>query len=251
MNCRSWRDDVELGFVDRMDRQQRQQFLTHLESCRPCRDAAAKVDPTLVFSLLPAAEVEDAEVDEVRRTIQALRRVRALEATWNRRVRQGLAASAFAALLLAAVVLVPHRPQPESSVEVPFAGAVGVGSGLVDLPPTPIGESSVRIRVELGRAPAAQQLSQTEFVAHTGERVERDLGYGYRMRFEVAGEVLGRAPVLKNFEVLGSDSRGDWTIFSADLRPSANQPLILGLTPAEGDEDLLWLQLTCSLLSEI
>jgi len=253
--CARWQDLLRPGRVDELDQDRRQQFLSHLQGCSSCRRAAAEADPTVVFSLLPAEKVEEREVEEIRRTVQAMRRVRALEVSWSQRARRGLVVGGFAALVLMAVMLTPQRPEQMSPPEVPFAGAVGVGSGLVSVPQALSGITAVDLRVELARSarmadlsssPAMHRLSHLEVTANAGELVDRDLGHGYRLRFSLPGEVPVGGPVLKSFQLLRSGTQGEISLFNADLQSLPNSPLILGLTPVDEDEGQLWLHLSYS-----
>lgn len=252
MSCARWRDLLLDESVDELAEAQRDEFLLHLQVCSSCRRAAAEADPTVVFSLLPEERIEEGEVEEIRRTVQAMRRVRALEASWSRR---GLAAGAFAAMVMLAIVLIPERPLRQSPEEVPFAGAVGVGSGLVSVPRVSSGGSVVELQVELARSarvsdlstsPTLHRVSRLEVIASTGELVDRNLGNGYRIRFSLAREMPPSGPILKGFQLLQPDGQGEVALFSADLKPVPDSPLILSVTPAAEEEEQLWLLLTYS-----
>lgn len=252
MSCCLWRDLQLVASVDELAEAQREEFLLHLQGCSSCRRAATEADPTVIFSLLPAERIDEREVEEIRRTVQAMRRVRALEASWSRR---GLAAGAFAAMVLLAIVLIPERPLQQSHEEVPFAGAVGVGSGLVNVPRLPSDGSVVELQVELARSARVpdlsdsstlQRISRLEVIASPGEWVDRDLGQGYRIRFSLAREARLGSPILQDFQLLHPDLQGEVSLFNADLKPVPDAPLILSLTPVAEEEEQLWLLVTYS-----
>ena len=122
--CARWLDLLTPGLSDELDQDQRREFLAHLQGCSVCRRAAVEADPTLVFSLLPAEDVESAEIEDIQHTVQAVRRLRSLEASWTKRSRRGLVLGALAAIILLAFVLIPRRPEATDTAGVPFAGAV-------------------------------------------------------------------------------------------------------------------------------
>ena len=255
MSCAHWRDLLSVESIDQMAAARRAEFLIHLQGCTSCRRAAAEADPTVVFSLLPEEKIEEGEIEEIRRTVQTMRRVRALEASWSQRARQGVAVGAFAALILLAVLLLPEQPDSRRPQEVPFAGAVGVGSGLVSVPLESSDTTAVELQVELARSarmadlsspPALQGISHLAVTANAGEFVDRDLGNGYRIRFKLAGEASIDGPVLEEFQLLRPGRVGEEPLFSADLKPLANSPLILSVASADQDEAQLWLLLTYS-----
>lgn len=255
MSCAQWRDLLSVEKIDRLSADRRERFLIHLQECTSCRRAAATADPTVVFSLLPEEPVEKQEIEEIRRTVQTMRRVRALEASWSRRARQGLAVGAFAAAALLVVFLLPDRPDTSSPNEVPFAGAVGLGSGLVNVPQQPNDTASVELQVALARSarvvnlassPALETLSHLSVTASAEEQVERNLGSGYRIRFRLPRETGGDRLVLQNFQLLQSARQGEESLFTADLEPLRDSPLILGVPTPDQDGEQLWLLLTYS-----
>lgn len=250
MSCARWRDLLLAESVDELAEVQRQEYLAHLQGCPSCRRAAAEADPTVVFSLLPEEKTDEGEIEEIRRTVQAMRRVRAMEASWPRR---GLLVGAFAAMVLMAIVLIPERSERQNPAEIPFAGAVGVGSGLVSVPRAPTEGPEVALQVELARStrvpdlstsPILHRVTHLEIAASAGEKVDRDLGNGYRIRFNLLRDMPLGSPVLKSFQLLHPGRQGEVPLFSADLQPLPNSPLILGVTPADEDEQQLWLLLT-------
>lgn len=255
MSCDRWRELLPFESVDDMGQARRRDFLSHLRACSSCRRMATETDPTLAFSLLQPERVEEGEVEEIRHTVQAMRRVRALEASWSQRARQGLAAGAFAALVLIGVLLVPQRPEPQSPAGVPFAGAVGVGAGLVEVPRAPTHDTPVVLQAELARSarlahltdsPTLHRIARAEMTVQPGDQVDRDLGHGYRVRFFLASAVPTAGAILEDFQLLQPAARGEVPLLEADLQPLPNSPLVVGVTPAGESVDQLWLLLTYS-----
>lgn len=254
MSCATWRDLLMLSGVDELDPDKRLEFLSHLQGCTACRRAAAEADPTIVFSLLPQEAPENDEVEEIRRTVQTMRRVRAMESSWSPRVRQGLAMGAFAALVLAAVVGMPRQQEQTTFSGVPFAGALGVGSGLVAVPQATAGTWGVELELELARSsqiaslsnpPELHAVSHLNLSARAGEQVDRALGSGYRVRFNLPEEEsMVDSPVLRGFQVLRTGEDREVPLLEADLHPQPNSPLVLGLSAADKAEEQLWLLVT-------
>lgn len=251
--CARWLDLLTPGRSDELDQDQRREFLAHLQGCAACRRTAVEADPTLVFSLLPPADVESAEIEDIQHTVQTLRRLRSLEASWSKRSRRGLVLGALAAMILMAFVLIPRRPEATDSAGVPFAGAVGVGSGLVSVPRAVAGYQRVDLQVELARSakitdlsvgPTLDRISQIGVTANVGERVDQDLGHGYRIRFHLPDDWSGSEPPLRSFQVVQTGQEGEVPLFQGDLQPLPGHPLILGLTPTDNRREQLWLRLT-------
>ncbi len=250
MSCHRWQELLSVESVDEMDGARKRDFLAHLQVCPSCRQMAAESDPTLVFSLLPAERVEEREVEEIRRSVQTLRRVRALEASWSRRNRWSLAAVSFAALLVVAVLLIPQSSSGPQ--EVPFAGAVGVGSGLVRIPQTSV-SSPVEWHVELARSPRLVELAGTShferigrirLTTQPGESAVGDLGQEYRIQLRSLG-----GPSISNAEgfdlrLSRTNEQGEVLLFRADLQPRPNVPLLLGVPASGRSAEQLWLRVT-------
>ena len=238
-----------------MGQEERQRFLAHLHDCRECRHDATRRDPTIVFSLLPAEEMSDEEIDEVRQAVQVMRRMTTLESLTRGRAPRELVAGALAAMLLVAVMVIPQRQLPDESEEVPFAGAVGVGSGLVQMPGAPASTATGILQIELRRKaeiePApnmslSDRVWEVEIPVEGDGRVVRDLEGGYRLHFDLGSGVASDILELRDFEVLRTGEQGEVLLFAADLQPELNRPVIVGL-PSEGrGSDLLWLELTWS-----
>ena len=132
MNCEVWRQAVPVGrFVDYLPGDARRLVLEHIRDCAECRQLAIAEDSSLVFESLPHIEVTQDEIDRIRTSVRTLRRVKDLErsTSWGR-LTGGVAA--IAALFLVALLLDPRRPD-ELAEETPFAGALGVGAGQLEL----------------------------------------------------------------------------------------------------------------------
>jgi hypothetical protein len=250
MTCEPWRDLLVHEGLDEMSEARREEYLLHLESCPPCRRAAVLIDPTVAFSLLPTESVREAEVEEIRRTVRALRRSRTLGAP---RPSGWLTASALAAMIAVVILLVPERSISLSPEEIPFAGAVGVGSGLVEIPRTAAASPAVRLQivlarsakmVDLSRSPSLVPIGQTGLVALPGDLVEADLDGGFRIRFDLPEEPVSGGPLLRNFELLQGRDHREVSLLRADLRPRPGSPLILGINPLQPGSEQLWLHLT-------
>ena len=228
MSCSPWRSLLSERSIDELAPSRRQEFLQHLQGCPTCRRAAAEADPTVVFSLLPSETVEAVEVEEIRKTVGAVRRVREIEASWGRRARRGMAVGAMAALVVLAVVLIPRDREQEGETDVPFAGAVGVGSGLVTVPDSSARSLPVDLHVELARSeklvdlahgPTMHRISETDWTAKAGERVDRDLGAGYRLRFHLPEAMRVDGLVLEDLQLMRRVSSNWVPVLEADLQP--------------------------------
>lgn len=238
-----------------MKREERRRYLSHLRDCRECRQEAARKDPTIVFSLLPTEEVTDEEIREVRQTVQAMRRMRTLESVARSKHPSRLVVGAIAAMLLIAVLLIPQRRLPGESEEVPFAGAVGVGSGLVEMPAALSSTPSGILQVELRRGAKIEpgptrsvlnRLWEAEIPIEGKGRVVRHLQGGYRLHFDLGDGVASDILELRDFELLRIGEQGSVALLAADLQPELNRPMIVGL-PSEGTgADVWWLELTWS-----
>lgn len=132
MSCTIWRSAVPVGTtVDDLPLEDRGPILEHIRHCRSCRESALSSDSSLIFESLPRIEVCESEIEHMRVSVRTLRRARELEGPpsvgrWARRI------GAVAALLLVALLLDPKRPE-QLAEESPFAGALGVGAGQLDL----------------------------------------------------------------------------------------------------------------------
>ena len=253
MTCEPWRDLLAHQGLDDLSESRREEYLRHLESCPRCRRAAVVSDPTIVFSLLPAEPAEPAEIEDIRRTVRVLRRSRRVAASPARR---WLIAGAVAAMIVGAIFIVPDRPRPPIAEEIPFAGAVGVGSGVVQIPRSAVESQAVRLRivlarsakmVDLSRAPSLATIAQTGLVVRPGELVDTRLDQGFRIRFELADELSSAAPLLRNFELLQVEELQEVSLLRADLRPRPGSPLILGINPTRPGSEQLWLHLTSTI----
>ena len=255
MKCSAWQPILEARSIDEMPRSQREELLAHLLSCPTCRRAAVEADPTVAFSLLPSTTVEKQEVEEIQRTVEAMRRVRILERPWPQRTKRRLAAGALAATVLVAVLLVSRTGVEETRPEVPFAGAVGVGSGLVNVPEKTESVVSFTLHLELARSPKQQEtlsgsvltrISQVEVRAKAGDLVQRDLGDGYLVRFHLPEALPGGELALEDLELTRTGPEGTQLLLQADLQPLGGSPLIVGVEPPGDAESQLWLLLSSS-----
>lgn len=242
MNCDQSRETADRQSLDELAPDQRQQLVAHLRVCRACRQALVAGDPTVVFSLLPTAEVSDEDVDRVRSGVHALRRARALLSVRGR-TRVALAAASLAAVLLASVLWLATARRPGQSAEVPFADAIGVGSGWVELAASPGQASTVDLRLVLQRAERQTPMWTVDVQARDGESVFRELPGGYRLRFAVDRQADGTLE-LEDFELVEMQQGSEVSLVAADLRPLPERPLRLGLASAADGETpsliLIW-----------
>ncbi len=108
------------------DSAERMRALRHVEECPSCRRAALRFDPTLAVTHLAPAEVESSDVEAVKRQVEAMRRVRAMEIG---RRGSGLAHAAAVILLLGVGFMFagPVR-DPNAPATLPQITANGPGS---------------------------------------------------------------------------------------------------------------------------
>ena len=255
MSCQEQRRRRPRLHLDAMDPQTRQEYLTHLDSCRECLDAATREDPTTIFALLPKAEVSDAEVDEIRRTVRTMRRVKAVEGAASARAPWRWIAGVAAAMLLLGIVLVPQFRQSAETEALPFAGAVGVGSGLIEMPErsSPVVGSVLLIGFYLsdgagvGSTPATvEPASEIKIPVAGPGHIERDLRAGYGLRFDMRGAAAGQVLELDGFELVRTDEQGEESLLAADLRAEMNRKLTIGPKTVPAGQETFWLELTWS-----
>lgn len=255
MSCHQWRDQIGLVSVDEMEPKTRRDYLSHLSDCLECRRLATRNDPTIVFSLLPAAEVREEEVDQVRQNVRALRRTRAVERTAASKVPRRLVLGAIAATLLIAVTLIPQRRLSENSRSVPFAGAVGVGSGLVQIPQASSSTASGVLQLKLNRGAegepgvgmlAPYRVWEVDIPARGERRVERQLAGGYRLHFLLVDSPHGDVLELKDFELLQIGGAGEVSLLAADLRAEPNRQVMVDVPGKGKGSETMWLELTWS-----
>ncbi|MDH3743486.1 MAG: hypothetical protein OES47_00115 [Acidobacteriota bacterium] len=102
----------------------RRRTLRHMEACPSCRRSALELDPTLAVANLPAVEVSKSEIEAVKRQVQAMRRVRAIEVGKRRPV---LSHVAVVMLMVGLGLFLPGRViDPAGSV-----AQGGVGGGVL------------------------------------------------------------------------------------------------------------------------
>lgn len=136
MSCSRFESVVGPGgrVFDDLSPDERSRFVDHLRGCSRCREAALAADSSMLFESLPRVELLADELNSIRSSVRTLRRAREVERSvsmvrWTRR------AAAVAALFVVALLLDPGRPEQVSD-DVPFAGALGVGAGQLDLGPS-------------------------------------------------------------------------------------------------------------------
>lgn len=255
MSCHQWRGQYGLVSVDEMEQETRRDYLSHLSDCLECRRLAARKDPTIVFSLLPAAEVREEEIDQVRQNVRALRRTRKVEATATSKVPRRLVHGAIAATLLIAVTLIPQRRLSENSTSVPFAGAVGVGSGLVQIPRASSSTARGVLQLTLNRSAdgelgigmsAPARVWEVDIPAWGDRRVERQLADGYRLHFLLVDGPNGDVLELKDFELLQIGESGEMSLLEADLRAEPNRQVKVDVPGKGAGSETIWLELTWS-----
>lgn len=233
MSCMQWRSTLATDGVAGIEPLERRRLLQHLAGCASCRQWASIEDPTILLAQFPAVEVSGDEVEEVRRTVRALRRVRDLERTGSHLVQRSFAGAAMAILLLVALFLSPERPPARVSEGIPFAGAVGVGTGLIDLPnPT----SSTRFDIEIELATASEILFRESLDVGAGQRFRRQLAGGYEIRFHLDVPVEGQGVSLRGFRVSRVGAEGRTTLVEKDLSLGSEDPVVLELSRSAAGE---------------
>jgi hypothetical protein len=114
--------------------------LDHLDECPRCRADALEADPLLLFRRLPRVESDAEDVRLVRSGVEALRRVRRLEAEGS-----GVAESpdgrwwrrAAVAAGLAGMLLSVHPSAHDGGAAMDSAARLGLGSALARTAPEP------------------------------------------------------------------------------------------------------------------
>jgi hypothetical protein len=253
VTCNQERPQIPSISIDDMGPTQRQSYVAHLRDCDECRRRALAADPSLAFSLLPASEVTQDEIDGVLQGVRTLRRTQAIEAIADTRLSQGLVALGLAATLLIAVLLVPEFRRSADSTAVPFSGALGVGSGLVQVPQTRSVIANGTLRAELHRAAdagatrpatAAERLWVVEIPVESGSRVERQPRGAYRLAFEMIAVTESGGLELRDLQLHKLEGNNEVLLIAADVQPVRGRPLIVGSIPARGDDVASWLELT-------
>ncbi|MEJ2085421.1 MAG: hypothetical protein P8Y44_07050 [Acidobacteriota bacterium] len=132
MTCTDWLDTTAgVSSIDELAPESRRAILDHIQYCRPCRREALQADSSLLFHSLPRLETQQVEIERIRDSVRTLRRAKEVERSTSPG-RWVARAAAVAALLFVALLLDPRRPD-ELSEESPFAGALGVGAGQLEL----------------------------------------------------------------------------------------------------------------------
>lgn len=233
MSCQQWQSALKAGGLDGVESARRREFLRHLSSCSHCRRWAAAEDPTILLSRLPTVEVSAEEVEEVRRTVRALRRVRDLESGWVHLTQRAFAGTAMAALLLVALLLSPERPQTGVPEPVPFASAVGMGTGLIDLPPQ---SDSARFVIEIELVAGSETLLEQALHVREGQQIARRLEGGYELRFHLDDRIEGDSIMLRGFRLSKTVGAARATLIEKDLKLGFEGVLLLELSRTEVGE---------------
>jgi hypothetical protein len=250
VTCKQERAQTASISIDDMGPKQRQRYVAHLRECDDCRRQALAEDPSLAFSLLPASEVTQDEIDRVLQGVRTLRRTQAIEAIADTHLSKGLVAVGLAATLLVAVLLVPESRRSADSAAVPFSGAVGVGSGLFQVPELRSVVANGTLRAELRRgaaarpAAASQRLWAVEIPVESGSRIERQPQGAFRLAFEIGAVTENGGLELKDLQLHKLDGDREVLLIAADVRPVRGRPLIVGRFPARGGDVASWLELT-------
>ena len=251
MNCQTVRAGLRPGFLDVEGAVERRALVAHLRGCRSCRELAVTVEPTVIFCLGPEEATGDSEVEEIRNTVQAMRRIRALESSWAGTSGRGLALGLLAALLVVAVLVLPAPGRNGEEETVPFADALGVGAGLIDLPPLRSTAAEVTIRLELERlaigeagSSSPSRIAALVMTVPVGTAVDRRLGSDYRVRFDLSPGSSGADPILENFTLSQLSNTPEDPLIHADLRPVGDRPIVLGVPVGKSGPTQLRLHLT-------
>jgi anti-sigma factor RsiW len=103
MRCEEILESIDGYLNDALDPADRASFRNHLQSCSSCRAAAARVDPSLVFSALPDRDVDLRRVEDVTQAVLGQIRQQRLERRMNVGRRRWLAAAAAVVMAVAGV----------------------------------------------------------------------------------------------------------------------------------------------------
>lgn len=164
MSCQSWHEVLASNGIGELPSGELHRLVAHLSACRDCRAWAVASDPTWLLTTLPVLEVPEQEVEDIRRTVQAMRQLRVLDRSRRRPVWRSVG---LAALLLVAVTLAPTPPTPEVSPP-PFTAALGVGAG-----PTRLGDLTARYERLTARSAIENLEPRGAQVWHrTGDRID-------------------------------------------------------------------------------
>ena len=136
---------------------------------------------------------------------------------------------------------------------VPFADALGVGAGLIDLPPGRSSTAEVTIHLELERlaidgagGSSPNRVAALVVTAPVGTAVDRRLGSEYRVRFDLLPGSTGADPMLENFTLSRLPNAPQDPLINADLRPIGDRPIVLGVPVGESGPTQLRLHLATS-----
>lgn len=132
MRCDDVLDLLEAYLADDLDGHRREALRAHLRSCRGCRQAAMRHDPSLMFSTASPTEPAAARVEQVTQAVLGQIRQQRLEQRLGRRRQPWLAVAAVVVLSVLGVSGW-RLLAPDEALQVPTPGDVQV----VDLPSPP------------------------------------------------------------------------------------------------------------------
>ena len=100
MNCEIFREMIGSYVDETLEEGRRHWFRTHLRECPTCRESALREEPSLLFSMAPAAPGEPEAIEACAAAVMGRIRQDRLERSLNRRRRPWLAAAAAATLVI-------------------------------------------------------------------------------------------------------------------------------------------------------
>ena len=244
-------------------------FLSHLRSCKSCRDRAAVEDPTLLFAALPPVDIESDEVETMREAVRGLRRVsHHLQPTSAVRVWRQWAA--LAAVVIAALILAPERQVAVPPATMPFSGALGIGPGALALDDggyangeAPAGlQQNARIEyrvidadwrieeitiddrnalgLESARGRTAKILAEGAVKVPASGVVEEQIEGKFGLRFEMVPIAAGDRFALRGFELSQQVETGNKVLVAADLLLTTDESFLLKVQRTSAEERSLF-----------
>lgn len=113
--------------------------VTHLSTCRACRAEALAIDPTVIFVAGRTTDLERSELDEIKRSVNAVRRAREVEEAFARPVGVARKIGAAAALLAFLLLLPPAAVDlPDGLVPAGIPGLEELESLATGTQPSPV-----------------------------------------------------------------------------------------------------------------